>query len=119
MKKPVEAIERMRMWVSGSVEHFFTSNGKAILAYLGSRKPWPADLTRERLEDIARNGGWNKCTDIILRLAELAPVREKRMVEIWENPANKNLSMWENDSPPNGWIAAGWRKVGGPFEIEG
>ena len=92
---------------------------KAILAYLGSLKPWPADLTRERLEDIARNGGWNKCTDIILRLAELAPVREKRRVSLWQHEAAVSLHVFADGNDPNGkGPSQPWRKVGGPFEIE-
>jgi hypothetical protein len=58
-------------------------------------------------------------SDALRRLAELAPVREKRMVNLWRYDA-ASISTWEDATAANdsARIAGGWRKVGGPFEIE-
>lgn len=118
MKKPVDAIERMRKFYTRGymTANFSSDEGSAILAYLDSLKPWPADLTRERLIELASNGEAGARSKTLRRLAELAPEREKRMVEIWEhkNGAREWHDMGKDYSPE-----LGWRKVGGPFEIEG
>ncbi|MCK9361946.1 hypothetical protein M0Q28_07055, partial [Patescibacteria group bacterium] len=86
MKKPVEAIERMREWVeSNRGVKFYSNDGQAILAYIDSEKPWPADLTRERLLGLTdeHTVAMAERTDALRRLAELAPEREKRRVNLW------------------------------------
>lgn len=125
MKRPDEAIERMRAIYGDAVpweRPNVVSDIQAILAYLDSHK-WPDDLDKARMMELARDlfhrgileGGYT-----LQRLAELAPEREKRMVELW-----MHASWNENDLPQAHYIGryvdgvGGWRKVGGPFEIEG
>lgn len=113
MKKPTEAIERVReLYRDGCLWDYSV---KRALAYIDSIPEWPADLTRERLEELARRGTWNQCTDAIFRLAAIAPKREKRKVELW------NHETWADAIPPYAQYAGqsgltdgvgGWRKVG-------
>lgn len=77
MKKPTEAIERFRLAEARPEDE------DAILAYLDSIPEWPADLTRERLEELAMyvqrhicSVSSDKLIDALRRLAELAPKRE-------------------------------------------
>ena len=120
MKKPVEAIERMRACYANG--HLWDDSVKVVLAYLDSLKPWPADLTRERLMELAIGMGFESRSDALRRLAELAPEREKRMVNLW----SKGLMNDEEDIVTRedaGDVSMeckrrGWRKVGGPFEVE-
>lgn len=122
MKKPTQEIERMRAW---AVDGYFwsgkgpTIDGKAILAYLDSIKEWPADLTRERLEELADSeypmmaARW----DALRRLAELAPKREKRKVALYEYQGHSDgattygaIVGFTFDGPMPGGFP--WRKVG-------
>jgi hypothetical protein len=115
MKKPVEAIERMREWVeSNRGVKFYSNDGQAILAYIDSLKPWPADLTRERLMELAIGMGFESRSDALRRLAELAPVRETQRVELWEH--EDGMKTWARIGVI--CAAGGWRKVGGPFEVD-
>ena len=119
MKKPKEASERLRR------NHADRDDRVSILDYLDSLPDWigewPADLTGDRLEELAdcisgvtNNDGW--ASDALRALAAIAPERKKRMVNLWivgnEFPIAK----------PSDWAPRAhelWRKVGGPFEIEG
>lgn len=111
MKKPVEAIKRWRDGKAGNLDE------AAIIAYLDSIPEWPADLTRERLEELASEhySGWANRFDALRRLAKLAPKREKRKVELWYHES------WADAKPPYAQYAGqselingvdGWRKVG-------
>lgn len=123
MRKPVEAIERMRMfWSTG---RFWDDCAKDVLAYLDSipddadwHGKWPEGMGKERLLDIARHQSWNNCTDAIFTLANIAPEKPKvRMVEIWKCDATNEVRVREIATETT-WRNAGWRKVGGPFQIE-
>lgn len=79
---------------------------------------WPADLTRERLLYFAGQQGLSAEHYAFKALAAIAPeAPKKRMVVVWEGP-DKTL---EVVSECNKIFAnsAAWKKVGGPFEIEG
>lgn len=111
MKKPVEAIERLRNWAVNDVAGVKHCDGRAILAYLDSIKEWPADLTRERLEELADGEAplMKDRWDALRRLAELAP-RGKRKVALWQKVTEecyipKPLD-WAPDKP------TGWKRVG-------
>ena len=121
MKKPTEAIERIRGFATlgepwGGGESY--ANLRAILAYLDSIPEWPADLTRERLEELASNPppfANNDRSDALRRLAAIAPKRGKRKVELWYHES------WADAKPPYAQYAGqselingvdGWRKVG-------
>lgn len=110
MDKPKEAIERMRKnWQLNAVDY------AAILAYLDSLPEWPKELTRERLERVAKAGSWNQCTDLIFALAAIAPVRKKRVVNIWESiDAPRKLTTLDIDSLPSGK----WKLVARNVELE-
>lgn len=119
MKKPVEAIERMRGFYGSG--HLWDDSVKIVLSYLDSIPEWPADLTRERLMDMAtklqsyaeRHGhdvGLLNCASALRRLAAVAPKREKRKVTIW---CRSDLD--EYIAKPSDWAPyehAIWRKVG-------
>jgi hypothetical protein len=110
--KPEAAIERMRggdYWAGNGARE----DQLAILAYLDSLKPWPADLTRERLMELAIGMGFESRSDALRRLAELAPEREKRMVTLWQHETD-GWQRWTEYEPENYavWLKSGWRKVG-------
>lgn len=108
MKKPTEAIERMR--------RVWGDDLKEVLAYLDSIPEWPADLTRERLGELADQSTTLAATcDALRRLAAIAPKREKRKVELWKHES------WEDTMSPHVQYAGqseltdgvgGWCKVG-------
>ena len=102
MKKPTEAIERMR--------RVWGDDLKEVIAYLDSIPEWPADLTRERMEELAQVESPNECSNALSRLAAIAPKREKRKVELWEHDDGR-LEAWPLPVNP-AWNRAGWRKVG-------
>ena len=108
MKKPTEAIERMR--------RVWGDDLKEVLAYLDSIPEWPADLTRERLEELADEAysGWSNRFDALSRLAAIAPKRGKRKVDLWWHDGSR-VSVWDEQSEAKrkAWIVGGWRKVGG------
>ena len=126
MKKPQAELDRMREWVAdgafrwpGNTPH---NDGTAILAYLDSLKLWPADLTRERLRALgdALPADYPTGRKQLHQLAELAPEREKRMVNLWRYKTQEGIDFLCEREP--NWlplVSDGWRKVGGPFEIEG
>lgn len=129
MDRPKEAIERLRQFCAND---FVDKKYSAILAYLDWLEgkhvcEWPKELTRERLDGLAKHIPYTCETGedrtIALRaLAAIAPQRKKRVVNLWE---------WEYDKtafgqdPKKTWIddgaespGRGWRKVAGPIEIE-
>lgn len=122
MKKPTEAIEWLKEYgLVGTFAH--EGYVQEILAYIDSIPEWPAYLTRGRLEELAMLA--RECTlstaqiaitDALRRLAELAPLKEKRKVELW-----KHESWTSSSAPPITQYAGqgeltegvdGWRKVG-------
>ena len=108
MKKPTEAIERMRGW-----SPYKSDDMGAILAYLDSLPEWPVDLTREEIERRAKYGSWNNCMDALLRLAAIAPKREKRKVTLWEKVDGGAVPYARVWCPPDVPMErSGWRKVG-------
>lgn len=135
--KPVAAIERMRDRVNG----LDAPDATAILAYLDSIQDdavpvvWPKELTRERLEELADRGGfatgeingeviarakldYSSRSDALRALAAIAPVKRKRMVNLWRHD-EANINAYSDVSDDEAMrIRGGWRKVGGPFEIE-
>ena len=121
MKRPNEAIERMRKFYTRGymTANFSSDEGIAILAYLDSLKPWPVDLPKSSLAGWAQriSGEYPDIAGALRRLAELAPEREKRMVNLWKMRGG-HLFTFDVDSPPTD-VSCEWRKVGGPFEIEG
>ena len=107
MKKPTEAIERMR--------RVWGDDLKEVIAYLDSIPEWPADLTRERMEELAQVESPNECSNALSRLAAIAPKRGKRKVELW------NHESWTSSATPITLYAGqcaitdgvdGWRKAG-------
>ena len=107
MKKPVEAIERMR--------RVWGDDLKEVIAYLDSIPEWPADLTRELLGELADGGysSWNARSDALRRLAAIAPKRGKRKVDLWWHDGSR-VRVWDEQSEAKrkAWIEGGWRKVG-------
>ena len=128
MKKPREAIERMRAALDrGSIYgEYAAGDVKSILAYLDSIPEgahvcvWPKELTRERMLELARDDGmarWPERSEALRALAHIAPeAPKKRMVEIWTHE-DGTLSVHDLPIDParNAW---GQRKRHGPFEIE-
>lgn len=116
MKKPTEAIEWLKAY--GLVGTFvYQEYAQEILAYIDSIPEWPADLTRERLEELADEAysGWSNRFDALRRLAAIAPKRGKRKVDLWWHES------WTDTIPPHAQYAGqseltdgvgGWRKVG-------
>ena len=125
MKKPKEAIERLRR------NHADRDDRVSILDYLDSLPDsfeivpeghvcvkWPEGLTRERMRGLAdcisgvtNNDGW--ASDALRALAAIAPQRKKRMVNVWQTPYALVVR-----NAPNDYAVDGWRKVGGPFEVD-
>ena len=81
---------------------------------------WPAELTRERLESAANAMGtraistpeWD-AKNMLWHFAAIAPVRKKRVVNIWND--GRDLQIKAADWAP---FNQSWRKVAGPIEIE-
>ena len=124
MKKPAEAIE----WLRGIPQHGTAL--KQLLSYLDSIPEdahvckWPEVLTRERLNGLAeRSCNYQWAKDEALRaLAAIAPEKpqkpQKRTGFLYErdDPILKKVRVW--DEIDHEILEPGWRKVGGPFEIE-
>ena len=118
MKKPKETIKRMRSWVLYGQMGF---DRTAILAWADSIPDdavcvvWPKELTRERLEHLATYAAADsQVVQAFRALAAIAPVRKKRMVNLWAHGSGAPIVVNDGDSP----VGQMWRKVGGPFEIE-
>lgn len=126
MRKPVEAIERMR-------NHFVRDGDvEAILAYLDSIPEgavpvvWPAELTRERLVGLANYNykgffvSEEARGNALRALAAIAPKREKRKMNLWQQ--GNYVACFPEDFDPNknsGARDEKWRKVTPqPVEIE-
>lgn len=123
MDRPKEAIERMRAWNSGSGWGNHDADSDAILAYIDWLEgkhvcEWPKELTRERLEQLSQWSGvrGTSAGDAFAALAAIAPVRKKRMVNLWRNPEG-TLEISDPEWLPYADQIAGWRKVGGPVEV--
>jgi len=97
----------------------------AILAYLDSLSDtcvcveWPAELTRERLEKLASSWqsayGVGDAVSALRALAAIAPVKRKRVVNIWESiDAPRKLTTLDIDSLPPG----SWKLVARNVELE-
>ena len=124
MKKPEAAIERLKeklrvYGLAGNLQD--VSDLTAILSYLGSLKPWPRELTRECLlaeAKLVAERGLHAVASDLIALAELAPEREKRMVNVWRyegaDERYGTLQVMPSSAEPN----AAWVKKGGPFEVE-
>lgn len=117
MDKPLEALERMRKEWFGTQWSDVVKDAKAIIAWADSVPEWPKELTRERLEYLANDlSGAPSQINALRALAAIAPVKRKRMVNLWERGGvDTTFAELHHDA---GYIRAGWRKVGGPFEIE-
>ena len=88
MKKPVYELNELRPYASGLWKAVFNyADSIPEDAYMCA---WPADLTRERLEELVAGSAYSHAADALSRLAAIAPKREKRRVEIWED-ANGEL----------------------------
>lgn len=127
MDRPKEAIEEVRKWSGvtgwspgGSMEKVF-----AYLDWLEGKHvvDWPKELTRERLEELAFG---NECGDAIARthalraLAAIAPVRKKRVVNLWMQDGKDsvtNIEAYGVEWNPNCGDVR-YRKVAGPIELE-
>lgn len=123
MKKPKEAIERLRASLTSA--NFRPDDAAAILAHLDSIPDdahvceWPKELTRERLQHMAFRASFGADVEILRALAAIAPERKKRMVNLWvleHDGAKARPYCWEVGQEPT---ADGWRKVAGPVEIDG
>lgn len=118
MKKPVEAIERMRSsWKWNCVDE------REILAYLDSIPSdaipvvWPKELTRERLFELShRFGPDGQTRDALRALAAIAPERKKRIVYLYErdDPLLGSVKVWSESST----CIDPWKRVAGPVEID-
>ena len=120
MKKPVEAIERMRGFYGSG--HLWDDSVKIVLSYLDSMPEWPADLTRERLEELVVDMGTRaigtperNAQHALRRLSAIAPKRGKRKVELWNHESLAGAippyaQYAEQDVLTDG--VGGWRKVG-------
>ena len=113
MKKPKEAIERLRR------NHADRDDRVSILDYLDSLPDWigewPADLTGDRLEELAdcEVSLQDERSQALRALVAIAPQRKKRMVNVWQTPYALVVR-----NAPNDYAVDGWRKVGGPFEVD-
>lgn len=123
--KPVEAIERMReLYKMG---WSWDDCHKEILAWADSIPAdavpvvWPAHLTREFLlrliDDLATSvdGPTMNLVRAIQDLAAIAPVRKKRVVDLWRDGLHRLHEM------PVGWkpnIQTDWRPVSRNVELE-
>ena len=127
MGKPKEVIERIRNELNQQVSPVngltLYSAHAAIIAWADSLPDdahvcaWPKELTRERLNsaaDALEVSDWHDLSGAIRALAAIAPVRKKRMVNLWAHGSGAPIVVNDGDSP----VGQMWRKVGGPFEIE-
>ena len=119
MDKPKEALEHLReMWKIGRA---WDDCYKIVLAWADSIPDdavcvvWPKELTREMLEHLATYAAADsQVVQAFRALAAIAPVRKKRMVNLWAHGSGAPIVVNDGDSP----VGQMWRKVGGPFEIE-
>lgn len=128
MKKPVEAIERLRASLTSA--NFRPDDAAAILAHLDSIPDdahvceWPKGLTRERLIELAADTGrvtYDDRNEALRALAAIAPERKKRFVNFWRNRDGALIEQgvdWDFTAPehqPNTW-----KKINEhPVEIDG
>ena len=96
---------------------------KETLAWLEGKHvvDWPKELTRERLEEFANQfGPSGKCCDALRALAAIAPVRKKRVVNLWMQDGKDsvtNIEAYGVEWNPNCGDVR-YRKVAGPIELE-
>lgn len=135
MKKPKEAIERLRASLTSA--NFRPDDAAAILAHLDSIPDdahvceWPKGLTRERLGELAYAVGvvcsagsfmlMEATQDALLALAVIAPKPKTRFVNFWRNRDGALIEEsvdWDFTAPehqPNTW-----KKINKhPVEIDG
>lgn len=118
VKKPTEAIERMRK--AAETEWPITFDGiEDILAYLDSIPEgavpvvWPDELTRERLEELALSHTLIVSRSEALRaLAAIAPKREKRKVALWKNDCGDLKAIAPDAMTPANGFNGRWTLVG-------
>lgn len=128
--KPKDAIERMRAiygkfapWEDPNI----VSDIQALLAYLDAIPDgavpvvWPADLTRERLEELARQShadmhmmSVSDRSHALRALAAIAPQKKKRVVNLWQRGAGTIVAIGDNDCP----LGDAWRCVARNVELE-
>lgn len=120
--KPKDAIAALRHYMADRVwpDMPAASLGR-VLAWADSIPDgavpvvWPAELTRERLEELAERPAWAKDRDAALRaLAAIAPVRKKRGVNLWQRGAGTIVAIGDNDCP----LGDAWRCVARNVELE-
>lgn len=120
MNKPKKAIERIRKcWLAANE----CPDRAAILAWADSIPDnahiceWPKELTRERLEGLSLRAYHDDIKGALRALAAIAPVRKKRMVNLWQKGVDQTFADLECD---NAYVLAGWQKMNhnGPIEIE-
>ena len=129
MKKPVEVIERR-------IGHWRTygpgdrDDEKLIIAYLDSIPEdahvckWPKGVTKELLVGFAQRSSWDfaDLTNTLRALAAIAPEKpKKRMVNFWRHKSWRDMENTVMKSVDDNIFIDGingWRKVGGPFEVD-
>jgi len=119
--KPKDAIERMKAWHAGKDWWAcFTGDAIAILAYLDSIPDgavpvvWPAELTRERLEELVCTVPNQGHREALRALAAIAPQKKKRVVNLWESKHTKPIAFPVGEAPEVGT----WRCVARNVELE-
>lgn len=134
MKKPKEAIERMRKDLRGNSMSSCEEDCRTILAWADSIPAdavpvvWPADLTRERLEELADKIGprnenawecWPGQESALRALAAIAPVRKKRVANLWERIRNDQYRGDLRIAPTDEeWDSSTWKLVARNVELE-
>ena len=127
MKKPKEAIERMRDWMFHETN--MAIDLRSVLAYLDSIPDdaipvvWPKELDRDYLESLVELADDVQVTLALHALAAIAPERKKRIVNVWKRNSGStgfaeklsDFLILETDCEGPG---KGWRKVAGPVEID-
>ena len=130
--KPVEAIERMRAWMDKCLA-YDTKNERIVLAYLDAIPDgavcvvWPAELTRERLEELADKIGtrnenawecWPGQESAIRALAAIAPQKRKRVVNLWQHVADDLPVCRHPKWQPDPALACNWTLIKRNVELE-
>lgn len=125
MKKPVESIEKWR-----DCDSFRIEDHEAILNYLDSIPEdahvckWPKWVTKELLVGFAQRSSWDfaDLTNTLRALAAIAPEKpKKRMVNFWRHKSWRDMENTVMKSVDDNIFIDGingWRKVGGPFEVD-
>ncbi len=100
----------------------------AILAYLDSLSDtcvcveWPAELTRERLEKLASSWqsayGVGDAVSALRALAAIAPVRKKRVVNLWQHVADDLPVCRHPKWQPDPALACNWTLIKRNVELE-